>query len=302
MKLAYLLLCHNSLNHTGRLVKALAAEGNDIYIHLDAKCGSSVPLPASVGVNLVDNNIPVYWGEFSQVQAILLLMEQALRSNVEYDYLVLLSGSDYPIRSQKYIKSFFDKNNGCEFINTVNMPNDELGKPLTRLTEYRLSSGHRIMRPAYELLVRISRLAGGGYLQRDYPKVMAGLTPCAGSTWWALTVGACRYILAFCDSHARFVDYFRNTRCPDEMFFQTILGNSGFARYIRHNLTYVDWERFGPPFPAWINGWHLDYFKNNRPLRETDVYGDGELLFARKFRDDSEIFTAQIDEWLLNDE
>lgn len=302
MKLAYLLLYHNSPNHTSRLIQALTAEGNDIYVHLDAKADLSQNLSVGAAVSFVDDNIPVYWGEFSLVQATLLLIKKALCAAQEYDYLVLLSGSDYPIRSQKYIKSFFQKNYGCEFINTVKMPNDELGKPLTRLTEYRLTSDHRIMKPAYELLVRLSRLAGGGYLRRDYRKALAGLMPCAGSEWWALTSGACRHILTFCDGHARFVDYFRNTLCPDEMFFQTILGNSVFAGNIRHNLTYVDWDHFGPPFPAWLNEWHLDHFRNNRPLRETDAYGDGELLFARKFRDDSEILTARIDEWLLNDE
>lgn len=301
MKLAYLLLCHNTPDHTGRLVEALTAEGNDIYVHLDAKSDLPINLPAGTAVSYVDDNVPVYWGEFSQVQAILLLMKLALRSTTEYDYLVLLSGSDYPVRSQAYIKSFFQKNYGCEFINTVKMPNEQLGKPLTRLTEFRPGSDRRMLKPASELLVRLSRLAGGGYPRRDYRRALSGLTPYAGSTWWALTAGACRHILTFCDAHARFVDYFKCTLCPDEMFFQTIIGNSGFAEKIRHNLTYVDWDRFGPPFPAWINPWHLEHFRANRPLHEEDAYGEGELLFVRKFRDDSVSLTAQIDEWLLND-
>ena len=302
MRIAYLLLVHNTPNHLQRLLSALKYKNDDFYIHVDRKSSCSFENEVGERIYFTRERIPVYWGEFSQVEAILILIRQALNTGNKYDYFILLSGSDYPIRSPGYIHNYLQKNYGDEFINVTEMPNDELGKPLTRITEYRVGSDKPLRRYIYEKIVGCKRLFGAGYFRRDFSKIFGDIVPYSGSTWWALTGEACKYVVDFTFSHKICFEFFRNTLCPDEMFFQTVLGNSEFGKRVTHNVTYADWDRFGPPFPAVLNDWHLQQFMGQRPYYAVDSYGAGELLFARKFADDSAELVSRIDRDLRMDD
>jgi hypothetical protein len=118
---------------------------------------------------------------------------------------------------------------------------------------------------------------------RDYKAYFGGLTPYAGSTWWALTHDACSYIQNFVARHPRIMKFYANTTLSDEMVFQTILGNSHFKDNVRRNLTYTDWS-MGGPHPSDIEMRHVDRIRSERVLTANDVYGQGELFFVRKVR------------------
>jgi hypothetical protein len=90
------------------------------------------------------------------------------------------------------------------------------------------------------------------------------------------------------------VDFFKNTVCSDESFFQTILGNSHFRSRIVRNLTYADWSAGGAS-PAYITEKHLALFQSTLSFAPDDVYGGGEMLFARKFLDESEDLVAKLE-------
>ena len=136
-------------------------------------------------------------------------------------------------------------------------------------------------------------------INRDYKKVFKGLEPFGGSQWWALTADACRHILEFIDLRPDVLKYFKNVYLPDESFFHTIIGNSEFAKNVTRNLTFADWSRPGGG-PALIDMDHLRAFAKMDVVMADDYYGQGELLFARKFRDDSSQLTDFIDTQLIN--
>lgn len=230
----------------------------------------------------------MYWAEFSGVQAILLLIRQALQGPQDYDYLVLLSGSEYPIRTARYIHTFLEENRGLEFINIVKMPNGAAGKPIARINTLRIQSN----RPSLRFAVRV--MAKFGLAQRDYRKYLGSLEPYAGNTWWALTRDACQYILEFVDANKQVAEYFQNVFAPEEAFFHTILGNSPFRSRTRRNLVYEDWSEQGA-HPAKINKQHIAFFEAQEKVEVNDVYGSGELLFARKFADDNMALLQVID-------
>ena len=302
MRIAYLLLVHNTPNHLQRLLNALKHNHDDFYIHIDRKSNNSFDKIAGERIYFSSEKIPVYWGEFSQIEVILMLIRQALGSGKKYDYFILLSGSDYPIRSPEYIHNYLQNNYGDEFINLVKIPNNELGKPLTRITEYRVGSDKPVQRFIYEKIVGFKRLFGSGYFRRDFSKRFRDIVPYGGSEWWALTGEACKYVVDFSDSQKVFFEFFKNTLCPDEMFFQTILGNSHFRKHIRRNVTYADWASPGRK-PAIIGENHIRYFENCKGLvLVDDAYGKGELLFARKFPDDSEQLVEKIDSMIIRSE
>lgn len=296
MKIAYLVFAYKNPRLLKREIGALSSEDCSFFIHIDKK--SDIREFSEIkgeNVFLSEQRLPVYWAEFSGVQAILLLIRQALRGPQDYDYFILLSGSEYPIRSAKYIHTFLGERYGLEFINIVKMPNEAAGKPISRINTLRIQSDKPYRRFALRVMAKV------GLAQRDYRKYLGGLEPYAGNTWWALTREACQYISDFVTGNHQVEEYFQNVFAPEETFFHTILGNSPFRSRTRRNLVYEDWSAQGA-HPAMINGQHVASFESTEKVHIDDVYGSGELLFARKFSDDFLNLLGPIDDMIRRKE
>jgi hypothetical protein len=300
MKIAYLILAHNTPNHISRLIRALDSPHARFFIHVDLKSDiASFEGLSRHNVTVLETRIPVYWGEFSVVQATMNLIRAALREDDEPRYLCLLSASDYPLRNVSYIEGFFARQQGREFINLIRMPNQSVDKLLDRLDHYRLQTPWN----SSFVIHAVARLNDVNmrllHFRRDYRKALGTLVPFAGSQWWALSAGACRYIQRFVETNPDFVKFFNNVYVPDEMFFQTILGNSEFRHDVVRNVTFTDWSR-PEGGAAIIDMDHLSAFAKTDRVVGDDPYGRGELLFARKFPDDSATLTEFVDENLLH--
>jgi Core-2/I-Branching enzyme len=164
----------------------------------------------------------------------------------------------------------------------VAMPSDAASKPLSRLTDYAPGQGLKA-----KLVAQVRRvLVKAGIISRtrEYKTCFGALTPYAGSQWWALTHDACAHIRNFVARNRRIMEFFVNTICPDEMFFQTILSNSPFKDEERRNLTYTDWSR-GEPSPSNIEMRHIELIRSEKVMTANDIYGHGELIFVRKVAD-----------------
>ena len=201
MKIAYLVLAHNNPKHLLRLINSLSSNSSYFFIHLDRKSiNENFTFINDINLKIIEERISVYWGDFSQVEAILSLIGKSIAHENYFDYYVLLSGTDYPLRSVAYIENFFKCNFGEEFINIVQMPCNEIGKPISRLTTFKPRSGHLSSRIAgifRKIMVRMGALQ----TERDYKRYLNNLTPYGGSTWWALSRDACEYILEFVDNN-----------------------------------------------------------------------------------------------------
>ena len=292
MKIAYLILAHANAQHLQRLISALTTDSSSFFIHLDRKTERSPFL--SIGgdnVHFTEQRAAVHWGDFSQVEAMLILLRAACAQPGGFDRCVLLSGADYPLRSAQEIEDFFAAAPDREFMNLVAMPSKAAGKSLSRLSTYQLrATTPRLLRAGRKALM----IAGLLPRQRDYKAHLGALAPYAGSTWWALSRAACDHILAFAERETQVVDFFKNTQCPDESFFHTILGNSPFLSRIARNLTYTDWSGGGAS-PAGMTQQHLTLFQATSSFPAADTYGAGAMLFARKFADQSAQLVARMD-------
>jgi hypothetical protein len=283
MNIAYLIATHDSPNQTRRLIEALSSKSAQFFIHVDAK--SKLRAFSSIqgsAVHFINKRVRVYWGDFSQVQASLNLIEAALGWPQPLQRFVLLSGSDFPLRSSDYIERFFAANANKEFINSVSIPSAAAKKPLSRITEYRV---RRAAPAAIRLLQKILLRLGVMPATRDHLAWFGSLVPFGGSTWWALSREACELILAFAARNPAIVQFFHNTFCPDESFFQTILNNSDLRTRVVKNVTFADWSEGGAN-PAFLSEKHLELFSTGPFVTSDAVYGSGEMLFARKFRDE----------------
>lgn len=288
MKIAYLMLVHNNPQLQKRAIEMLSSAGCSFFVHVDAK--SDIQAFSGIRgehVTFVEPRIPVYWGEFSQVQATMRLIRQALSCSASYDYLVLLQGADYPLRSGRYIRSFFAENRGLEFLSMVKMPAP--GFPLSKINRLQYPSEKPLLQFAARVLGRL------GLARRDYRKHLGDLQPYSGDACWALSREACRYVVEFSAQNPYVEQYFQNTESSDEMFFHTIFGNSPFRPRARRSLLYRDY----PPTlsrPALLTDKHVQFFDSQERVWVEDEWGSGEVLFARKFSDQKLNVIDRIDE------
>lgn len=291
MKIAYLIFGYKNPKLMRRTIAHLSSENCAFFIHIDSKSNMH-DFAAIRGENIFfTERIPVYWAEFSGVRAILILIRNALSDIQHFERLVLLSGSEYPLRSGEYIHSFFESNRKTEFINIVKMPNLEAGKPISRITTIR----HPLRHPVRRFVFRT--LAEAGLAQRNHRKHLRDLEPFGGNTWWALTREACEYILDFEQRYPHLTKYFEQVFSPEEYFIHTILGNSRFMAGQQRSLIYEDWSA-KTGHPAMIKENHISFFEAQKKVWVNDVFGSGELLFARKFSDENLGLLERIDKMI----
>jgi hypothetical protein len=296
MRIAYLIMAHDQPDHLHRMVKALDCDGVGFYIHIDNKVKLSTFRPGMLekeNVHFLRARVDVQWMGFSQVEAILMLMQEASR----FDYCVLLSGSDYPIKSNSLIRKFFETSDK-EFIMFHRLEDRPSWKdkieyfyPIDLVPIYGHSRG---IEKSYW-----RRLFWGFFLKYRWlmPKrsYMAGMIPYGGSEWWMLSYGCVAYVLRFVQENPRFASFYRYTHSADEMFFQSIILNSEWARRVQNFDAYMEWRSV----PSNIkedsmlaeNSFNLRYMdwskERERPsiLDERDWHNirRSSDLFARKF-------------------
>ncbi|KAF1043031.1 MAG: hypothetical protein GAK35_02413 [Herbaspirillum frisingense] len=283
MKIAYLILAHNNPRLLSRLISELSTEQAHFFLHIDSKTDISAfdGLRALPRVHFCEQRINGAWADFSLVQATLNMMDMAVKQDADFSRVVLLSGSTLPVQPTRYIEDFFARMPKANFMEAFAMPNEEFGKTLGRLTHYWLRRSRPLIRMKWKAQTLINKYAP----LRDYKAALGELEPMAGSQWWAITGEACRYVLDYTQAHARFVHFSHHVDCPDEFFFQTILGNSPFASTLEPSITYTNW-RPGQMSPDTLKEFHLEHFA--QPLVMNSVNHNcplpgGEVLFARKF-------------------
>lgn len=285
MRHAYLIIAHDNCQQLLALLKQLDDERNDIYLHIDKKSTTlSKEMLCGVvnrsGFYIIEHPISVFWGDYTQIQCELLLLETAIAKGT-YSYYHLLSGICMAIKSQDYIHEFFQKNAGREF---VSLYNDQLANrvryrykyyyPYMRLLKKPKAKWTRALMAASSLIQK----AVGINRQRKNRTVVFGF----GANWFSITDRFARYVI---EHKAWIEETFRHTLCADEVFLQTLLLNSDFVDNVYEN-------------PAGDNCMRLIDWNRGRPyvFREKDI---GEIisspmLFARKLdlRVDSHIVNA----------
>ena len=277
MKIAYLVFGYKNPQLIRKTIEYLSSEDASFFVHIDAK----VPIAQfecvrGKYVTFLTQRVPVYWAEFSGVRAILLLIRQALAAPEVYDYFVLLSGSEFPLRSRHFIHQFLHLNRGSEYITMVKMPAP--GKPLSRLNRIRYPSTRPILRFVFRGLGKV------GLAQRDYKPHFGPLEPYSGNTWWTLSRDACQYVEEFARGDRNLTKFCETIHAPEETFIHTIIGNSPFRDRVRRNLVYEDWPN-GAAHPRTLTGQHIEYFASQPEVNVENRHNSGELLFARKIND-----------------
>jgi hypothetical protein len=292
LKIAYIILTHNNPIHLNRMIYRLNSPNVSFFIHVDGKSNiSNYNIPKFRNIFVIKNRIKVYWGEFSQVQAIINLLKMASAKN-NYDYYIFLNGTDYPVRNNEYIYNYLIKNKNKEFISIVEMPG--IGKTLDRIWYYRFQNSNRNHSPVGIIKQTLNLMIRKLKIKRSFPKQYSDFKFYGGCAKWALTGACMHYILDFINSNPKFIQFWRNTHIPDETFFHTIIGNSKFYSNVKCTLLYEDWSE--GDIPAFLSMKHIKILTQNE---HKTSYGVSSIIFARKFSDNSTDIINYIDKYLL---
>lgn len=296
MKIAYLILAHDNPAHLRRMIRALRENWTEIFVHIDTKAprGLFDTVRDEPQTHFIDQRVSACWGGFSLVRATLNLIEAACSSVDRPDRFVLLSGADYPIRSNRTILELLSRPK-TEFISAIRMPTPDGRKPLSRLETLYFEEARGGYKPLRVLCTQANRLLER-YYKRDYRSAIGDLRPYAGSQWWALSKDAIEYIVNFIDQNDQFVQFYRRSLIPDEMFFHTIVGNSPLSHRISRNVTYADWTAGLKRNPSTLSIEHIERFADPNFVLD-DVEGKGPCLYARKFDASSATLVESIDVW-----
>ena len=283
MNLVYIISAYRLPEQLMRLVNQLRTENATLLVHVDKKAPPAVFGAICEGVrslpevHLLDRHV-CDWGGFGHVAASLSGIAAILENGIPCDQAVLLTGQDFPLKSNDEIKARLARDRGFSFLSYFPVPDNEEWPPdggLERIDRwYFWVRGRRLQVPSTDGQGKLGsalRMIGGVLPRRRF---LSGLQPYGGSSYWCLSGDAVSFVHGYVGDHPEFVSFFRRVFIPDELFFQTILVNSELRnRIVNDDLRYMRWTATGSG-PEVLR---VDDFDR---LRDT------ESLFARKFDQD----------------
>ena len=120
MDINYIILAHKNPLQVKRLVEKLNTPDSFFYIHIDGSFKIEpfkMLLSTLKNVFFLEKRENCAWGDIAIVKATITGLEQIIRDQ-RTGYCILLSGQDYPLKSNDRIQSFFTSNYGINFIDT----------------------------------------------------------------------------------------------------------------------------------------------------------------------------------------
>lgn len=291
MKIAFLVVAHKNPEQINLFLKQLLMyEGSHIFINIDKKSKireSEIVKSSRIYIN--NPRINVNWGEISQIDVTISLLELALSKKIDFNYYSFHSGQDLAIKPITNFVDFLKRNNGMSLLHTGHGDYKEGKLPFPNSTKggferFQLKwpkNSKKTKRDKFKLylfkLVVVPLFHWGLIKGKEIP----ALDYYKGSNWFTFHKEAVTYILSHIKENKEYHLLFKDSFCCDEIFFHTILFNSPLKdSIIRNDFRYTDWTS-GPEYPRVLRSSDFD------KIIESDTF------FARKF-------DIKIDEEIIN--
>lgn len=217
----YIILAHQDPEHLRKLVGKLQDNVRDNYfiIHIDLN-HDIVNFEKLLGdvkhCYFTPKRYSSNWGSFGLVEATLHALEYIQKTLRKRQRIVLLSGTDYPIKNNLYIRRYLGSKKDVIFIE-------------------------------YQAIPRKIWHQGGIARFPLYDEFKQQINFFGGSQWFSIPPKAVTIIFNFLKANADFMEYFKYVSIPDESFFQTLFLNCDHP-YINENLRnqnlhYIKWDK-----------------------------------------------------------
>lgn len=217
MKSAFLIVAHGNFDMLKLLIRALDYKNNDLFIHIDRKCGKVdysefERITKYSKVECLRNRISVSWGGVSQVKATFLLLKKAMCG--QYGYYHLISGVDFPLLTNEELEKFLIMHKGREFVGFTQNDED---------LRYKLGYYHFFNDGI------LKKIPHAHFLDNLFVAIQKKLhirnvsdlkNMKKGCNWWTITDELATSLLK---EENRILRRYRFSLCSDEVFLQTFI-------------------------------------------------------------------------------
>lgn len=301
MHITYLILTHSNLNHLRLLINALDSDDSTFVVHIDKKCKEDFSfLYDYTNVKILEDRRDVSWGGFSIIETLLYSLQETIK--IGSDRIILLSGTDYPIKTPEYIHHFLLENKDTDFIEGYPFPSPQchwLEGGRRRLECYALDLGHRNIATIEPKKINIGNIRQLGKVLLKAPnKILKALNMLLrfsprrhpeylqsfrGEMWWCLRRSTIQLVLNYIKKNPQYLEYHKSTCIPDEIFMSTLVHNLIPSNQITNNsLRLINWGS------GIAGNSPYDITQDDIPLIETSLKNP-IMLFGRKITDNKVI-------------
>lgn len=286
-------MAHKNPDQVYRLVSRLDDGLSAFFIHIDKSVAITPFEKIKEAGKLVQfvERVNSKWGGFGSVQAALNGLKAIKQSENFFDQIFLLSGQDYPIKSNAYINQFLETSPNTTFIEYFPIPNYQKWPGNDRGGLYRVDKYYIGLKKKEMFISKTLNLLSKYFsvLKRKLPD---DIKPYAGSQWWSVSMDMLNYILDYDANHPEYRSFHKYTFVPDELYFQMIIANISDKKIAQHiennNKRFIIWEKVSSAHP------------NTLRVQDFNTILASDHLFARKFDEhvDAEILNL-IDQKIL---
>lgn len=249
MKIAFLLTLYTQPKQANLFIEQLLKyENSFIFVHVDKKFKHiENEIIQHERVVIIPNSESIEWGDFSQIQSILNLMEFATDYG-KFEYFSINSGHDLIVRPINELVEFLSKDNIRAYLDCNSLPAKgwqykgglgriELMWPKIFRQKLTRNSPLRYLRKLYVSLYEIGIIKG--------KKMPEGITFYGGSDWFTVRGNVVEYMLGYLEANPEFVRLFEEALIGSEIFFNTLICNmpSDSKVITDNNIRYIDWTR-----------------------------------------------------------
>lgn len=312
MKVLYLIQSHKNPEQINRLVQAIKQSSTKSHIlisHDFMGCTLNDKFLENLsGVDVIKRDTVGVRGDFCLVQAYLDAIDWVITHNIDFDWLINLSGQDYPTQPLSLFEKFLAETKFDGFLQYCDTFSKDsyygIKESCDRYLYQYWHSGVQfskwqrgLLKPFRVLLnntqpfVKIDTSYQFSLGVRAFSNPFDQEFVCYGGSYFKTLSKECiSYLYNFSKKNHELVNYYKRTRNPDESFAQTILVNSGLFSLCNDYKFYIDWtgSRHGHPRTLTVED-YPELIKDN-------------IFFARKFdiKQDSRILDM-LDERILLD-
>ncbi|MGY3211548.1 beta-1,6-N-acetylglucosaminyltransferase [Mucilaginibacter sp. HD30] len=271
IRIAILVLAHKNLPQLDHLLGRLCQDF-DVYLHLDKKWNIDENHFKKYDNVYLTERYTINWGSYQQVQADAALFTMAFKK--DYDYYLLISGQDIPIKSNLQIKEFIAQNKGKSFVDYEAFPKKAWQRDFeggySRVSYYYGFDFNKdlrglILKKSFAVVRLLQKITG-------FKRTLQPLKYYGGWNWVNINRQGMAHIINYLEKHPEFLKSFKYTLCGDEVWIQTVLLNSK-NKVTNKELRYTDWKGCVEN-PRTLTMEHLEEIKAS------------DALFARKFDSD----------------
>ncbi len=298
MKICYLIQTYKNPQQIYRLIDTIKTASPDsviIAIHDFTHCHLDLAqLKNSLGVQIFESRGGR--ADFSLMQGYLDAVDWLLRNQIEFDWLINLTGQDYPIQPIEQIESFLAQTSYDGFIGYQEVLTESgawgLREGKTRYC-YRYRQLIADLSDRYKDLLKPLKIIN--YLQPfvrvncSYGLVFGVKTAtpfkenfiCYGGSYFCTLSKKCvQYLHQFAIENPDLVNYYRNVEISSESFLQTILVNSRLFYLCNDSKRYYDFSgtRHGRPRILTVKDYPAIVQSDCHFARKFDLNQDSQIL------------------------